>query len=160
MQVLKSKKSKTVVATVAILALGGGAAFAWWTSSGDGVGAGSTGTSTNFVVASSAAVGDPLTPGGVQSQLVAFTVTNPANAGHQTLNGVTVAVAGPAGAVWAPTGCSADDYLVSITTPTTFGNNMAPGDVISGTATLTMVDRPADQNACKTLAVPLYFAAS
>ena len=153
------KKITAVVATTAVVALGAGVAVAYWTSVGDGVGQGTTGTSTAFVVTSAAAAGPPLLPG-VGAQTVEFTVTNPAGAGQQKLNLVTVAVAGPAGAVWdAVPDCAAADYTVSVTTPPAY-TDMAPGSTRVGTATLSMINRAAVQDGCKLADVPLWFHAS
>ncbi|HVE26318.1 MAG TPA: hypothetical protein VNC22_12980 [Sporichthya sp.] len=162
MHVLKSKKSKLFLATAVILALGGGSAFAYWSSGGSGTGAGSTGTSTAFTVTSTAAVGAALIPG-VGTQTVGFTVTNPSTAGHQILNAVTVAVANADGTTWVPiapyVGCSSADYTVTVTTPPAFAD-MAPGASTTGTATLSMNNLATLQDFCKNAPVPLYFLAS
>src|SRR5581483_8276343 len=100
----RNKRISAVVA-VAIAAAVGGVAYAYWTSTGSGTGSATTGTSANFTVASSAATGGPLTPGG-PAETVAFSVTNPGT-GTQTLSSVTVSVAGPTGTAWtAVPGCS------------------------------------------------------
>lgn len=162
MRVLKSKKSTLVLATAAVVALGGGTAFAFWSSGGSGTGAGSTGTNTAFTVTSTAAVGAALIPG-VGTQTVAFTVTNPATAGHQILNAVTVAVANSDGTTWVPiapyVGCSSADYTVTVTTPPAF-TDMAPSETRTGTATLSMNNLATLQDYCKNAPVPLYFLAS
>lgn len=159
MRVLKSKKSKVVVAAAAVVALGGGAAFAYFTSTGNGAGAGLTGTSTAFTVTSAAYSGPVLLPG-VGAQTVVFTVTNPAGAGQQKLNLVTVAVANADGSAWTSVvGCSSADYAVSVTTAPAY-TDMTPGSTRTGTATLTMNNIAGVQDGCKTAPVPLYFAAS
>jgi hypothetical protein len=156
------KKISAVVATTAVVALGAGAAFAFWSSTGSGTGSGTTGTSTPFTVTSTAAEGDVLLPG-VGAQTIDFTVTNPTEAGHQKLNLVTVAVKNADGTAWVPTGsnagCSAADYTVSVTTPPEY-TDMDPGDTRTGTATLEMNNLATNQDACKGITVPLYFAAS
>lgn len=152
-----TKKRITAVAvSTAVVALGAGGAFAYWTSTGSGSGSGSTGTATNFVVASSAATGDPLTPGG-PTQTVAFTVTNPGS-GSQNLSSVVVTVATSTGGVWTSGTCSAADYTVS--TPAITYGQIAPGGTATGTVTLTMNNLATNQDACKGVTVPLYFAAS
>ena len=164
MRVTKSKKSKVAVgATIAVLMLGGGAAFAYFSSSGSTTGAGLTGTSTAFTVSSAAFGGSAFLLPGVGAQTVVFTVSNPTGAGHQILNGVSVAVAGAAGATWTPTspnvGCSSADYTVTVTTAPEY-SDMAPGETRTGTATLLMTNRNVLQDFCKNAPVPLYFVAS
>ncbi|MCW2799316.1 MAG: hypothetical protein JWQ70_788 [Aeromicrobium sp.] len=156
---INPRKNRTVlVALTAILVvIGGSLAYAYWTSSGSGVGSGTTGTSTDFTVASTAATGPLLKPG-VGQQSIAFTVTNPSTA-SQTLSLVTVTVANSDGSPWILVpGCSAADYTVG-TPAITYGPIPAPGNA-AGTVTLVMKNLPTNQDACKGATVPLYFAAS
>jgi hypothetical protein len=151
------KKVIGVVATTAVVALGAGAAFAYWTSTGNGSGSATTGTSSLYTVASSAATGGPLTPGG-PTQTVAFTVTNPST-GVQHLNSVLVTVKNSDNTTWTSvSGCSSADYTVG--TPAITYGDIAPGAVASGTVTVTMNNLVTSQDACKGATVPLYFAAS
>ena len=155
---IAGKKRATVVAVTAALVLIGGVAFAYWTSSGSGTGSGTTGTSTEFTVAGGAVTGPDLTPGGA-SQSVAFTVTN-TGTGSQDLTSVTAIVADENGDPWVsvPAGCTAADYTVG--TPAITYGEIAGGGSVSGTVTLTMNNLTSNQDACKDLAVPLYFVAS
>jgi hypothetical protein len=154
------RKSHIIAGTVAaILVAGGGtgAAFAYWTSTGSGTGTATTGTSVAFTVTSQPATGGPLTPGG-PAATVSFSVTNP-GAGTETLSAVVVSVADSSGGSWtAVSGCSAADYTVS--TPIITYGDIAAGGVVTGTVTVTMNNRSASQDACKDVAVPLYFVAS
>jgi hypothetical protein len=151
-----SKKLTIAVAAVGIIAIGGGTALAFWTTTGSGTGTATTGTSTAWAVTSNAPAGGPLSPNG-PTETVAVHVTNPGS-GTQHLNGVTAAVANSDGTAWtAVTGCSAADYTVSITTIS--GDVLAAGTA-SGTATIRMIDTGSNQDLCKGVTVPLYFAAS
>ncbi len=77
----RNKKEIAVVAVVAGLVLGGGgAAVAYWTSTGSGTGEATTGENTDFVVTSLPASGAALTPGG-PGQSVTFNVENPSTGG-------------------------------------------------------------------------------
>ncbi len=153
----KRRLTITAIVTALLLAAGGGAAYAYWTTSGSGVGAASTGTSTAFTVTSTAPIGGPLTPGGT-SETIAFTVANP-DTGTSKLSAVSVRVASADGTAWtAVTGCSALDYIVG--TPTITYGEIAGGSSVGGTVTLTMTDLGTTQDACKSVSVPLYFAAS
>jgi hypothetical protein len=147
-----------VSAVVAGLVLaGGGAAFAYWSSSGSGVGEATTGESTAFTVTSEDATGGPLTPGG-PSQSVTFTVTNPST-GAQTLNSVVVRVANADGSAWtAVAGCSAADY--AITTPVVAYGVIAGGADVDGTVSISMINATTNQDACQLADVPLHIAAS
>jgi len=157
-QLKTSRKRLIAVGIAAALVIGGGgAAFAYWSSSGTGAGSASTGTSDAFTVTSTAPVGDPLVPGG-EPQVVTFTVANPSDAAL-VLSSVVVTVANPDGTAWvsAP-GCSAADYVLG--TPVIDYGPVAGTSSIDGTASVAMIDTGVNQDACKTVTVPLYFAAS
>lgn len=157
MHVLKSKKSKAVVASAAVIVLAGGTAFAYFTSTGSGTGAGTTGTSSLFTVTGGAVTGEALTPGS-PSQTVAFTVTNPGT-GSQNLSSVVASIADAGGAAWTTVvGCSAADYAVG--TPVVVYGQLAPGASVTGSVTVTMNNLSTSQDACQGVAYPLYFAAS
>jgi hypothetical protein len=154
------KKVTVVVASTAVFALGAGAAYAYWTSTGNGVASGSTDHSTAFTFTSAPVVTNTLSPGG-PTQTIAFTVHNPSS-GYQNLSAVTATVAGPLGVAWsagtAPS-CTSLDFQVG--TPAITVANMPPGGTIDGTVTLQMIDTGLDQNSCQDLAsVPLYLHAS
>jgi hypothetical protein len=151
-------KKPVVIALAAILTLAGaGVAFAYWTSTGTGSGTATTGESTAFTIESETAVGT-IAPGSA-GQTVDFTVTNPADSA-QFLTGVTVALATADGTPWAPTGgCLVADYTASITTAPAAGN-IPVGGSVDGTATVTLANTTANQDACQGQEVPLYFVAS
>ncbi len=153
----RKKRLVALVAVTAAVAIGSGVAYAYWTAGGTGVGSATTGQSTDFVVASTDPVGDPLVPGG-GSQTVTFTVTNPA-AGPQTLSNVTVSVAHADGTTWNDVaGCSSLDYAVAAPTITT--GPIASGANVEGTVQISMNNLPTNQNTCKGKPVPLYIVAS
>lgn len=154
-----TKKRLTIIlVTAAVLVVGGGVAFAYWTSTGTGTGAATTGTSTAFVVTSSAPTGGPLTPGG-PAQTVAFNVNNPSS-GIQNLASVTVTIAeGVVAGVPTPwddvPGCSAADYTIG--TPDFDPGDIPAGGDLAGTVTITMNNLGSNQDACKGATVPLLF---
>lgn len=156
----KGRKRIAILITTALLvAAGSGAAFAFWTSQGNGAGTASSGTSVPFTVTTTAATGGALTPGG-PTQTIGFTVTNPGT-GTQALSAISAAVATSTGGAWTivtGAGCSAADYTVG--TPTITYGQIAPGASISGTVTVTMKNLSSNQDACKNASVPLYLAAS
>jgi hypothetical protein len=167
MATLKHRSRKTVTLIVAggLTLAGTGVAFAYWSAMGDGVGDASTGESVAFDIVGEDSTGPLLAPGGA-AQTVPFTVTNPGTA-SQLLTTVYVYVANDGGTAWtAPSpansldlnGCSAEDFTVAIGVAPAYGD-VVPGGTRTGTATITMNDLDANQDACQNLVdeVPLYF---
>lgn len=161
----------------AIVAVGG---YAYFTSTGNGSGSATVGTSTAWQVDTFAAVGGPLTPGGLAGtyQTVDYTVKNNGS-GQQNLTNVTVKVATAAGAVWSAQAdtlkpaCTKDDFQLSANGGTTWaaigapvidaalaGNKAAGSTTAHATITIRMIDTGANQDNCKTLTVPLYLTAA
>lgn len=155
-----ARRKLTIIAAIlalVVVAGGGGAAFAYWTAQGSGTGSATSGTSASFTVTSSAPTGAALSPGGT-AQTVAFSVANPGS-GSQNLFSFTVTVASAGGTAWtAVAGRSAADYSVGV--PTITYGEIAGSASVSGTVTITMIDRAVSQDGCKGAAVPLYFSAS
>ncbi|HSV40140.1 MAG TPA: hypothetical protein VLI04_15380 [Nocardioidaceae bacterium] len=153
----RSKRLVVLAITAVLTVAGAGIAFAYWTSTGTGVGSASTGDSVAFTIESDSPVGT-IEPGSA-GQTVAFTVTN-ASSGGQYLSGVTVAMAGPTGVAWVPAaGCDIDDYTATITTAPATGT-IAAGASRNGTVTVTLANTGVNQDACQGESVPLYFVAS
>ncbi len=158
-----SRVKKAVVAAAAIVvAIGGaGAAYAYWTAQGSGIGGAQTGATAPFEIVSIAPVGS-LAPGSA-GQTVGFTVKNPSTA-SQLLGAVTVRMGTSNGTTftpWAPTGgCLIADYTASVTTQPTQGE-LAPGaTALGGVATVVLRNTAVSQDACQGQAVPLYFDTS
>jgi hypothetical protein len=151
------RKKRIIGTTVALVAVGGGAAFAYWTATGTGNATATAGTSANFTISSTVS-GGALSPNG-PIQTAAFTVTNPGT-GVQKLSNVGVTVAGTDGTPWtAVTGCSAADFVVG--TPQFTVTEIPANGTVTGSVTLQMIDRPGvNQNGCKGASVPLHFEAS
>jgi len=152
------RKKRIIGTTAALVALGGGAAFAYWTAAGNGSTTTNAGTSKNFTI-SSTVTGEPLSPNG-PVQTFTFTVTSPSNAGVQKVSAVIAKIATDTGNDWTlVSGCSKDDFSVS--TPQFTAKELAPGESTTGTVKLQMIDRPGvNQDGCKNASVPLYFSAS
>jgi hypothetical protein len=152
-----STKIVAVVGGTALTLATAGTAYAYWTTSGNGSGSATTGTSSAFQVTTDAATGGPLTPGG-PTQTVAFHIKNN-NSGVQRLSTVTVAVKKSDGNAWTEvTGCSASDY--SVGTPSFTAGDVASGATVDGTVTISMNNLAGNQDGCKNAAVPLYVSAS
>ena len=157
-QTMSSGRKRIITAvTAALLILGGGVAFAYWTSGGTGAGTATTGTSTAFTITAAAPDGT-IAPGNA-GQTVVFTVTNPGTS-PQYLTQVTATLAEADGTPWVPAGgCLIEDYTVAVSTPAPVGD-IAAGDSVDGVVTVTLANTAANQNPCQGQDVPLYFVAS
>ncbi len=153
------RRKRIIGTTVALVAIGGGAAFAYWTAAGTGSATAKAGTSKSFTIETTGVTGDALSPNGPM-QTFTFKVTNPADAGVQKVTAVDVKVADSAGNAWSlPAGCSKDDFVVGV--PSFTATELAPSAYATGTVTVQMIDRPGvNQDGCKNASVPLYFSAS
>ena len=180
---IKRFMSKKVVAIglAAGITLGmGGAAFAYFTSTGSGVGAAKVGSATSWTVAETAGSDNNavLYPdhaiGGANIEKLGFTVTNPGS-GSQNLTSVTVQIATSSGGVWSvqtdssKPACTAADFSIdggavgATATDTTLAGDFTAGQVkvSSSTAvTVEMIDNVANQDNCQGVTPPLYFYAS
>jgi hypothetical protein len=152
---IAGRKKRIIVTTAVLAAIGGGAAFAYWSATGTGDGEAEAGQSVPFTIASQAATGGPLSPGG-PTQTVAFTVTNPGS-GVQNLTAVAVTIPGSWSA-GTTLPCTADDFTVG--TASIAKGAINPAGVVSGTVTVTMKNLATNQDSCKGVTVPLAFAAS
>jgi hypothetical protein len=164
---MKLLRNRKLVALMATLALGATAVagYAYFTSTGTGSGSASVGTSTAWAVNTSAATGGPLTPGG-PTETVGYTVKNNSS-GNQKLANVAISVANSDGTPWiSVTGCSASDFSIGgATAGATFNDiaqaaDLAADATATGSVTITMVDRNANQDGCKNATVPLYLSAT
>ncbi|MFZ0994763.1 MAG: hypothetical protein WAO09_02110 [Candidatus Dormiibacterota bacterium] len=152
------RRKFALAALAAVIAAGGMVAFAFFTAAGTGTGNGVVGTSTAWLVSSSAHTGGPLYPGS-GSESIPFTVTNQ-SPGNQALTSITSALTtdGAGGVYDVNTSsfndaCLASWFTVTNTTPTLpddlAGTAPGPAGTYGGTATLTMQDFPMSQNACQ-----------
>lgn len=161
------KHKIAALATAATIVGGSGVALAYWTSTGNGAGSATAGTSSPWVVTTDAATGGLLTPDG-PTQTVGFHVQN-VSSGVQGLQAVAVKVANANGSAWDPTGdCDASDFVVGIaaaggthTISYSQVENVAAGGTKSGSVTIKMINKTTtNQDSCKGVAVPLHLAAS
>ncbi len=165
-----------LIAVVAVAAMAFGA-YAYFTTSGDGTGSATVGTSSPFVVNSSPAVGDALVPTAVGDlnqvvDTVGYEVKNEQE-GNQFLHTVTVKV-DPAFNIPGTGGnpaCTAADF--SLNGSATTGNTVtdtwnvnlksvsdSPANFQDGSITIQMVESGANQDACKGATVPLLIHAA
>jgi hypothetical protein len=151
-----SKKAKFAVAGVTVAAVvGGGTAYAFWstTGSGSGTAATSAGASSLLVTQTSAISG--LAPG-VAAQTISGTVKNTAT-NNAYVNSVTVSIASVTGGDGA---CSAADYTLSGGTMSV-AQDLAPGATANFTgATLAFNNTASNQDGCKNAIVGLAYASN
>jgi hypothetical protein len=160
------RKKRIIITTAAMLAIGGGAAFAYWTAAGTFDAKTNAGDSTAFTVVSEAPTGIPLSPGAA-AQTVKVTVTNPGT-GVQKLQSVVVSVAGDNASRWTKAvgelTCSASDFAVGKFTVDNIndfsGAEVPANGTVTGTVTLQMKNSNTNQDACKNAEVPLHVVAS
>jgi hypothetical protein len=156
-----SMKKKLVAAGLAVgVTLGvGGAAFAYFTTGGNGTGTAGVGTSTDLTINQVGSISGLLPGGG--SQPIEYSIDN-TTTGNQDVTGVTVAIA----SIDAPNAttlltCTTDDF--TLTQP-----NTAPGDIVANTtytsnpsgASISMKDSLSNQDGCKGATVHLSFTAT
>jgi hypothetical protein len=151
-------RKRIIIAFVALFSLAGvGIAFAYWTSSGSGDGTATTGESTAFEITVDPAVGT-IAPGNA-GQTVDFHVANPSD-DAQYLSDVTATMADADGTAWVPPeGCDIADFTVDMTSPAPSGD-IAGGNSVDGTVTVTLTNTTENQDACQGQTVPLHFVAA
>ncbi|MEP7192745.1 MAG: hypothetical protein ABI903_07755 [Actinomycetota bacterium] len=152
---------KTVAVAATLLLFGGGAAFAYWTTSGSGSGTATTGTN-NPVTINQTTVIPGMYPGQAAVTLAGtFNNSNPGNA-------YVTAVTAPSYAIDAAhvtAGCTvAQGNYVLGGTATITGNDVAPGTPAVGSSwtglTIQMVNLGTNQDACKGATVTITYASS
>lgn len=158
MNIKRSTKAMAGIA-VAVTLLGGGVAYAYW-STGYNVANAQTGGSTESFEVFVSVSGSQLSPGG-GPQTVTYTVTNKTGA-TKALSSVYVSIANADGTVWAPSGCSANDFRFGpADNPQTWLSvipGVAPldnGQSHIGTVEFRMIDTGYNQDGCKNLSIPI-----
>jgi len=155
MEFAKTKRGTLLVASLATaLLVGGGVAFAYWTTTGSGTGTAAAGDSSPVVVTQTNTV-TGLYPGG-SAQNINLNIAN-SNAAAQRLETVGVSVSSTSNA-----GCTAADFTV---TDATIGAEVPSGatNAYLGSATgatIKMKNASTSQDACKNVTINLAFNAS
>ena len=147
-----TRKTAMVLGTV-LLVSGGGAAYAYWTSTGAGTGTAQSGTTVALVVNQTTTVSG-LAPG-LPAQSLAGNFDNP-NVGPVYVAAVTAIVTGTD-----KPGCGASDYTIA--GPATVNAEIAPGNGVGAWTGLTIQfnNKPAaNQDACKGANVTLAYTSS
>jgi hypothetical protein len=164
------KRTLTVLGGGALAVLGAVAAFAFFTSSGNGSGSATVGSagSWNFSVASATGTlyPDPAS-GGTNIATEAYTVTN-GGQGNQYLTNVQYSVPSTYSATDSngDPACTASSFRLGPSSNSTgaaatdaYTTDLAAGGTVTGKATIEMIDNNGNQNACQGVTVPLSFSA-
>lgn len=152
----KSRKSIVITGTVAGV-LVGGAAFAYWTASGDGTGAATTSAgASNLVVSQTSSISN-MYPGD-SAQTISGTIENKA-ANSAYVASVTATISGVTRATGVTGTCDATDFtLASAVMPV--AKDIASGATVTFSgATIKFNNKTENQDACKGATVNLAYAA-
>lgn len=142
-------RRRWIAALAVAVLVGSGVAFAYFTSSGSGTGSAKVGRSSSWTVVPDTATGTML-PGSGDSTFT-YTVENPSSA-TQHLNATSAAVDADAqGDITedgnAVAGCKASWFHATDTSPAPA--DVAAGDSVSGSVTVTMDESGTNQDACQ-----------
>ena len=152
-------KKKKIVATTAVLLVGGGTAVAYWTSTGSGTGAASTGTVVALTVNQTGTI-TGLAPGGPEREL-SGNFDNP-NTSPVQIASVTATITAVTDIDGDPiVGCSTSDYEI-LDEVATVGAQVPAGDGVGSWSgpSIRMVNTTTNQDACKSAIVVIAYAAS
>lgn len=142
-----SLKKKIAAASVAVALIGGGAAFAYWTSAGTGSGTATTGSASAVTINQTSAV-TAMGPGvAAQALSGTFTVTKPSYVGSVTVSGVTTDKAG----------CTTADFIT--TNPTATNAEVSTGSTWGG-GSIAFNNTAANQDACQGATVTIAYASN
>lgn len=150
------RRTAVVGGTVAAL-IGGGVAFAYWTSTGTGTGSASTATSQPVTVTQVGSTGD-LVPGG-DAQAVNFKINNPASF-NQYVSTVTFSISSVEGGTdTTKPECTANDF--TLVQPSVINSDLGNGDHTydASGASIALKNRDTNQDNCKNAKVNLAFSA-
>lgn len=138
---MKISKKFAIAGSIATLAIGGGAAFAYWSTTGSGTGSADAAASASTMTLSTN-FDAGITPG--TSKTVTVKADNPTDGGL-SLYGTTLSFV-----VSTDTeGCTAADFSISAVAADNVTVAAGADDTTVGTATLNMLNRDVNQDACK-----------
>lgn len=161
---ITKKKLSVVIAATAVVALGAGAAQAYFSSTGEGQDTATVGTTSPFTVTFGALTGGPMFPGDASTDQTRPYSISYAGPGTSYLSSVTASiVADGAGNVLKPDNTSAGGCLAEWFTATPSGEPagpVGPGNSNDGVVTIHMIDTGTDQNACQGVSVQVKLTAN
>ncbi|MDQ0118041.1 hypothetical protein J2T22_001218 [Pseudarthrobacter defluvii] len=147
----KKNKIAAVALSATLLAAGGGAAYAYWSTTGSGTGQAAAGTDKAVTI--HANFTDGITPGDTGSKTINYTADNPNT-------GSTLVTLDPATTVTTNVdACLGTWFTATVPATTTTVTGNATGAALTGSGTLTLADLPGtDQNACKGATITVHVA--
>lgn len=160
---MKLHSKRTILVLVGVLAVAVFAsvgAYAYWTTSGTGTGSASTGADAGVSVSQLGSISN-LVPGGPASD-IGLRVSNGASFNQYVANvGVVVDPLWSAQANSGKPACSASDFTIS-GSPMNVSSDLTPGnhDYSPSGVTIKLDDLGTNQDNCKSVSVPLKFAAN
>lgn len=138
----KKNKIAAVALSATLLAAGGGAAYAYWSTTGSGTGQATAGTDKAVTVHANFV--DGITPGVTGSKTINYTADNPNTGSTQVTLDASTSVSTNVDA------CLGSWFTATVPASTTTVGGGATGAALTGTGTLTLADLPTvDQNSCK-----------
>ena len=156
MRTIGKKKSKLIVGTATVALVGGGVAFAYWTTSGTGTGTATTGSTVAITAVQTSTVSG-MRPGDAAQPLTG-TFNNP-NSGPVYVATVTASIDSVTQAAGASGTCDASDYTLA--NPVMTVGAQVPAGNAQGSwlgATIKFNNKPAvNQDACKGATVNLAY---
>lgn len=144
-----------VVGASAIVLVGGGAAFAYFTASGSGTGSATVGSTGAWAVSEAGTSGGPIYPGS-GSEVITFNVQNTGTGDQQYASASPLVNADGGGNIQtgnsntSVTGCSASWFTASVTSDPSLTKNVAGGATVQVQVTVTMPsDSANNQDNCE-----------
>jgi flagellar basal body-associated protein FliL len=154
-KIFGSRRRIVVICLAAVVVLGGAsAAFAYFSSSGNGTGQAQVGSASTWTVTAGNPTGT-IYPGAGSSTIV-FTVKNNAS-GEQQFSNATASVNSNNGNITASgsttgvSGCLATWFNATVTSDPSINTNIASGGTAQVTVTVTMPSSTTNQNACQSV---------
>lgn len=138
---MKLSKKFLIAGSIATLAIGGGAAFAYWSTTGSGTGSADAATSASTLTLATT-FDDGIAPG--TSKTVTVTADNP-TAGGLSLRGNTLSFVVTTDVA----ACTAENFSIAAVPADDVTVAASATDTTVGTATLNMLDLSTNQDACK-----------
>jgi hypothetical protein len=153
-----SRRAKIVVAASAVLVtIGGGVAFAYWSSSGSGSGTAATTTGASDLAITQASAPGDLAPG-VAPEAISGTIKNNGTS-NAFVHNLVVSIGSVTQAAGATGTCDATDYILTGGT-VAIGQDLTPGQTVTfNSPTLAFNDKTsANQDGCKGATVDLAYS--
>jgi hypothetical protein len=152
------RKKKILIAGTAIVAIGAGTAFAYWSTQGTGTGSGSTSAGDSNLVITQTSTISNMFPGDAAQSIAGTVKNNAENSAY--VNTVTVSIASVTKAAGATGDCDASDYTLATPVMSIATDLAAGGTANFSGATLKFNNKATNQDGCKGATVNLAYASN